>query len=71
MHPITGSFYNRRNANEYLGFDDYYYYENKYKDEYKEIGEGYLSDKDFFYSIIKEYENNKKNNQPYFNYSLT
>lgn len=71
MHPITGSFYNRRNANEYLGFDDYYYYENKYKDEYKNVGEGYLSDKDFFYSIIKEYENNKKNNQPYFNYSLT
>lgn len=67
MHPITGSFYNRRNVNEYIGFDEYYYYENKYK----EIQEEYMDDTDFFDSIIEGYENSKKNNEPYFNFSVT
>ena len=67
MHPIYGSFYNRRNINEYLGFDKYDYYENKYK----EVQEDFLQDKDFFDYIIEGYENSVKNNQPYFNFSVT
>jgi len=67
MHPITGSFYNRRNINEYLGFDSFDHYDNKYK----YVQEAYLDDIDFFDYIIEGYENSKKNNQPYFNFSVT
>src|SRR5690606_28025931 len=40
MHPIYGWFYNRRNVNEYLGFNSFHYYENKYK----EIQEEFFND---------------------------
>lgn len=29
-HPCYDWFYNRKNVNRYLGFDEYYFYENKY-----------------------------------------
>jgi len=67
MHPITGSFYNRRNVNEYLGFDSFDHYDNKYS----YVQEGYLEDFYFFDYIIEGFENSKKNNQPYFNFSVT
>lgn len=67
MHPIYGWFYNRRNVNEYLGFDSFDYYENKYKD----IQEAFLDDMDFFDYLIEGFENSKENNQPYFNFSVT
>lgn len=67
MHPITGSFYNRRNVNEYLGFDSFEHYDNKYK--FKE--ESNLEDWYFFDSIIEGYENNKAENKPYFHFSVT
>ena len=31
-HPSHDWFYNRKNVNEYLGFDDYYFLENHYAD---------------------------------------
>lgn len=67
MHPITGSFYNRRNINEYLGFDKYDHYDNKYY----EVQSSYLMDIDFFDFIIEGFENSKKDNVPYFNFSVT
>ena len=67
MHPITGSFYNRRNVNEYLGFDKYDHYDNKYKDVQGE----FLMDMDFFDFIIEGFENSKKDKEPYFNFSVT
>lgn len=67
MHPITGSFYNRRSINEYLGFESFDHYENKYK----YIQEAILDDIDFFDYIIEGFENSKKNDQPYFNFSVT
>lgn len=67
MHPITGSFYNRRNVNEYLGFDKYDHYDNKYG----KIQEEYLMDVDFFDFIIEGFENSKNNGEPYFNFSVT
>lgn len=67
MHPIYGWFYNRRNVNEFLGFDSFDYYENKYKN----IREAFFEDIEFFDFIIEGYENSKKNNQPYFNFTVT
>ena len=67
MHPIYGAFYNRNTANANIGFDKYLNYENTFK----EISEDFLSDDMFFDEIIKGYENSIKNNQPYFNFSVT
>ena len=67
MHPITGSFYNRRNVNDYLGFDNFDYLENKYEG----LADEYLRDDKFFQFIIKGFEESKANNQPYFNFSVT
>lgn len=67
MHPNYGWFYNRRNINEYIGFDNFDYYENKYQD----IDEDFLDDKDFFKYIIEGYENSKKEDKPYFHFSTT
>lgn len=67
MHPITGSFYNRRNVNNYLGFSKFDHFDNKYK----EVQSEYLWDKDFFDYIIEGFENSKNNGEPYFNFSVT
>lgn len=67
MHPNYGWFYNRRNINDYLGFNEFDYYENKYKD----IQEQPLRDLEFFDYIIEGYEDNKKTDKPYINFSVT
>lgn len=67
MHPIYGWFYNRRNVNEYLGFNSFHYYENKYK----EIQEEFFNDIEFFDFIIEGYENSKSKGMPYFNFTVT
>lgn len=67
MHPITGSFYNRRNVNEYLGFDNFDHYDNKYE----EIQEEYLMDMEFFDYIIEGFEKSKKDKEAYFHFSVT
>lgn len=67
MHPNYGWFYNRRNVNDYIGFDKFDYYENKYKD----IQEESLRDREFFDYIIQGYEDNKESNKPYINFSVT
>lgn len=67
MHPIYGWFYNRRNINEYLGFQNFDYYENKYQ----YIQEEFLMDRDFFDYIIKGFQGSKEDGKPYFNFSVT
>lgn len=63
LHPCFGSFYNRRNINEYIGFQEFYYVENRYH----EIA---YDDRNFFPDILKEFEEKTKNGKPYFNFSL-
>lgn len=67
MHPFHGWFYNRRNINEYIGFDSFDYYENKYEKDDEEI----LMDMEFFDYIIEDYEKSRDENKPYFNFSVT
>ncbi len=63
LHPSYGWFYNRRNINNYLGFSNFYYIENYF--------ERIVDDHTLFPEIIKGYEENKKRNQPYFNFTVT
>ena len=68
MHPIYGAFYNRNTANLNMGFDFYYNYENTFAS----LEENRLtSDQVLFEKIIDNYEKNKKNKKPYFNFSVT
>lgn len=65
-HPGYGWFYNRQNVNEYLGFEKYYFIENRYtKSEYL------YNDAGFFADIVKLFGENKKTGKPYFNFSVT
>lgn len=67
-HPCYGWFYNRQNVNKYLGFDNYYFYENLYS----ELSGGKIADDDILFpQIIKLYEENKKENKPYFSFNVT
>lgn len=67
MHPNYGWFYNRRNVNEYIGFENFDYYENRFE----EIDEEFLDDKDFFKYVIQGYEDSKDEGNPYFHFSTT
>ncbi len=67
MHPIYGWFYNRRNVNEYLGFDSFDYYENTYQAKNEE----FYFDVDFFNFIVEDYEKNRDKNVPTFSFSVT
>ncbi len=68
MHPAYGAFYNRTSANTNLGFDNYYNCSNRYNLIQEEI---MWDDHYFLDDIISQYEQNKKTNKPYFNFSVT
>lgn len=67
-HPGYDWFYNRKNINRYLGFDNYYFREN----HYGEIsGIKIANDNILFGEIIKLYEVNRKTGRPYFSFNVT
>ena len=62
-HPGHDWFYNRKNINEYLGFENYYFYENYYA----ELADNQIAGDDIlFRSIVKLYNANKGSGKPYF-----
>lgn len=67
-HPCYDWFYNRKNINEYLGFQNYYFFENYYSP----LADGQIArDNILFPEIINLYEDNKKTGKPYFSFSVT
>jgi phosphoglycerol transferase MdoB-like AlkP superfamily enzyme len=67
-HPVYDWFYNRKNVNEYMGFENYYFFENLYSD----LADGQIAnDNILFPQIIKLYEENKKTGKPYFSFNVT
>ncbi len=61
-HPCYEWFYNRSNINRYLGFDSYYFAENRYGD--------ITYDSKYFPDIIKQYEE-RDASSPYFGFHVT
>lgn len=60
-------FYNRKNVNEYLGFDTYHFFENYYKDF-----TGYIvKDEIFFPELINLYDQQADSGKPYFSFNVT
>lgn len=68
MHPCYQWFYNRRNINANLGFEDYFFVEN-YFDPL--TGGKVALDDVFFPELLKKYREGTAGDKPYFNFSVT
>lgn len=66
-HPCYESFYNRVNVNSYLGFDRYWFYENRYA----ALANDAMADDAIFLSDLLELYQARDKGTPYFNFSVT
>lgn len=68
-HPSENWFYNRRNSNEYLGFETYRFAENHFLEKYGNMMRlDHVVIDDFYDSYINHIENS---NKPYFGFHVT
>ncbi len=68
-HPSYGWFYNRKNINENLGFDRYWFFENRYDDI---TGGSIALDNIFFDDLYNLYkEGTRQSDKPYFSFNVT
>jgi len=67
-HPGNNWFYNRQNVNRYLGFDNYYFYEDYYEPKLLSLT---CSDSVLFPNILNLYYKAKDKDQPYFAFHVT
>lgn len=68
-HPSYEWFYNRRNVNGYLGLENYYYIENRFRELYPH---GEAPDEVLFPEIFRLYEANRDGNGgPWFSFNVT
>lgn len=66
-HPFYQWFYNRRNVNEYLGFECYRFYE----DSFGAMTQSYYPEDELFYKqIYQDYIDNKLKGKPYFSFNV-
>lgn len=68
MHPCYEWFYNRKNINSYLGFENYAFVENYFTDM---TNGGVAMDDIFFPELLKAYQAGTAGDKPYFNFSVT
>ena len=67
-HPGYDWFYNRRNVAEWFGFDDYYFFEDRYAVD----SDGLMMDSPFFADLLSLYEGfTSTHTTPYFSFSVT
>ncbi len=67
-HPCYQWFYNRENVNEYLGFDNYYFFENHYA---KLANNTIARDRILLPEIINLHQKAKESPSPYFSFNVT
>ena len=66
-HPFFQYMYNRRNINQYLGFDKYRYYE----DDFEHLSQAYFpEDSVLLPEIYNDFLKNKEEGKPYFSFSV-
>ncbi len=73
-HPGHNWFYNRDSINSYMGFDNYYFFENRYETIYNEKQKeknNILEDKYLFEDIMTLYREGAKTGKPYFSFSVS
>ena len=67
-HPSNDWYYNRKNINSALGFDEYYFIENYYKHISEDPAK--ITDKLLYADLIKQFEARDKT-KPYFSFNVT
>lgn len=67
-HPYLSWYYNRKNVNAYLGFEQYRFWENDFE-AYQPSR--YLEDADLFSEIYEDFQKNKSTDKPCFSFSVT
>ena len=70
-HPCYAWFYNRRNVNRYLGFDDYWYYEDRYADPKGDTYGGIMTDRPFYEDLLSQLDGRIAQGQHCFQFSVT
>ncbi|MGI6029460.1 MAG: LTA synthase family protein [Candidatus Heteroscillospira sp.] len=70
-HPCYGWFYNRQNVNRYLGFDAYWFQENRYTDPGEVTYSGMMIDRPFYEDLLNMLDERTETGQPYFQFSVT
>jgi phosphoglycerol transferase MdoB-like AlkP superfamily enzyme len=65
-HPNADWFYNRANINKFLGFDSYWFLENRYQD----LTGGVPYDNEFFPDILDRFQG-RDPDKPYFSFEVT
>lgn len=76
VHPYHDWYYNRKNVNRNMGFDNYYFYENYFEPSgiYLNTGKGLMwtiPDDILVDSIVDLFNKNKDTGKPYFNFSVS
>ena len=66
-HPCYDWFYNRKNVNRYLGFDEYWFYENRYNALHKSP----TAPDDIYIRDLVTMYNERDKSKPYFNFSVS
>ncbi len=67
IHPYHDYYYNRKNVNSYLGFDQYWFFQNRYD----EINDGHIAMDDVLFPDLLQFYQNRDKDTPYFNFTVT
>ena len=67
IHPYHDYYYNRKNVNSYLGFDQYWFFQNRYE----EINDGHIAMDDVLFPDLLQFYQNRDKDTPYFNFTVT
>ena len=67
IHPYHDFYYNRKNVNTYLGFDEYWYFQNRYE----EINNGHIAMDNVMFPDLLQFYQNRDSSVPYFNFSVS
>lgn len=67
IHPCYRSFYNRLNTNQYLGFENYLYYE----DFYEKFGDVFLPDSVLFPTVLEQFRQDIEAGDPVFSFNVS
>ena len=67
IHPYHDYYYNRKNVNSYLGFDEYWFFQNRYD----ELNDGHIAMDDVLFPDLLQFYQNRDKSVPYFNFTVT
>ena len=67
IHPYHDYYYNRKNVNTYLGFDQYWFFQNRYD----ELNDGHIAMDDVLFPDLLQFYQNRDKTTPYFNFTVT